>query len=192
MRSIGDQVLQRRGFRKYADALVSESIFDASKTYDTFISHSFKDAGVILGVAETLKRKGQTVYVDWIEDKGLDRTNVTKETADILRRRMRASSSLLYVSSPNASISRWMPWELGYFDGYRPNAVSIFPVVQSSDTEWKGQEYLGLYPVVEKLTRHSVADAFVVRDNQHVLPLGELRNRTLGTLTKSYDRVIGI
>ena len=44
-----------------------------------------------------------------------------------------------------------MPWELGYFDGLRPRQVWILPLVANSDGEFKDQEYLGLYPSVEKL-----------------------------------------
>ena len=43
-----------------------------------------------------------------------------------------------------------MPWELGYFDGFKPRHVWILPLVAESDSEFKGQEYLGLYPPIEK------------------------------------------
>lgn len=45
-----------------------------------------------------------------------------------------------------------MPWELDYFDGFRPNQVWILPLVAYYDSEFKEQEYLGLYPPVEKLS----------------------------------------
>jgi hypothetical protein len=45
-----------------------------------------------------------------------------------------------------------MPWELGYFDGIKTGYVWILPLVAQDDSEFKGQEYLGLYPPVEKLT----------------------------------------
>jgi hypothetical protein len=45
-----------------------------------------------------------------------------------------------------------MPWELGYFDGLRQGRVAILPLVSSSEASFSGQEYLGLYPVVERLT----------------------------------------
>jgi hypothetical protein len=44
-----------------------------------------------------------------------------------------------------------MPWELGYFDGFKPMFVWILPLVMDYDSEFKGQEYLGLYPTVDKL-----------------------------------------
>lgn len=57
---------------------------------------------------------------------------------------MRVSSCLAYVHSANASESVWMPWELGYFDGFKPGFVWIVPLVEKSDKEYEGQEYLGL------------------------------------------------
>ena len=44
-----------------------------------------------------------------------------------------------------------MPWELGYFDGFSPRKVWILPLVDSSDSEFVSQEYLGLYPAIEDL-----------------------------------------
>jgi hypothetical protein len=41
---------------------------------------------------------------------------------------------------------------LGYFDAFTPSHVWILPLVAESDSEFKGQEYLGLYPPLEKLT----------------------------------------
>jgi hypothetical protein len=81
------------------------------KTYDIFLSHSSKDAELILGVKGILEDLGYSVYVDWIEDPQLDRGNVTKTTADILRERMKYSKSLFYVTTDNAEKSKWMPWE---------------------------------------------------------------------------------
>jgi hypothetical protein len=45
-----------------------------------------------------------------------------------------------------------MPWELGYADGLGKKAATI-PVVPTNapgidDTEFRGQEYLGVYPYV--------------------------------------------
>lgn len=43
-----------------------------------------------------------------------------------------------------------MPWELGYFDGYKPNKIGILPIRQNPEGYYTGQEYLGLYPKIEK------------------------------------------
>ncbi len=120
--------------------------------YDIFLSHSFMDADTIAGIAAILEAEGQRVFVDWIEDPQADRSRVTSSTAKMLRERMRRSNSLIYASSAASSNSKWMPWELGYFDGFRPGYVAILPLVQTAGGSFSGQEYLGLYPYMEHLT----------------------------------------
>jgi hypothetical protein len=128
---------------------------DAAKAYDwqsfdVFLSHSILDAELILGVKVLLEKRGYSVYVDWDSDGDLDRSVVSPKTAAILRTRMRQSKSLLYVATENAGTSKWMPWELGYFDGFKKGGVAILPVLDSENASFRGQEYLGLYPVVTK------------------------------------------
>lgn len=130
-----------------------ESIVESQKyeyRFDVFLSHSVKDAELVLGVVGILKDMGKKVYVDWVVDKQLSRDSVTKETAETLRNRMKQSSKLLYLATDNASSSKWMPWELGYFDGLKSGKVSILPLVDSVDSSFQGQEYLGLYPALDK------------------------------------------
>jgi hypothetical protein len=122
-----------------------------SSTFDVFLSHSYDDAEVILGVKKIMESLGLKVYVDWIDDAGLDRGKVTRETAAILRLRMRNSLSLVYAHSESSGDSNWMPWELGYFDGFKPGCLWVLPIVAYYDSEFKSQEYLGLYPTVDKI-----------------------------------------
>lgn len=122
----------------------------SAESFDVFLSHSSEDSEIVLGVREILVGLGLKVYIDWIDDPQLDRGNVTTENADTLRRRMRASKSLVYLTTKSSSTSRWMPWELGYFDGLRAGFIGILPVVDAGGT-FSGQEYLGLYPLVERL-----------------------------------------
>jgi len=119
--------------------------------YDVFLSHSFDDSEIILGIKMIAEANGVRVYVDWVDDGQLDRNHVTADTAKILRKRMGASASLVYAHSPNTLDSRWMPWELGYFDGLRPGRVWILPLVAKEDKEFKSQEYLGFYPIIERI-----------------------------------------
>ncbi len=130
-----------------------ESIVESQKyqyRFDVFLSHSIRDAELVLGVANILEKMGQKVYIDWVVDKQLSRDSVTKETAETLRNRMKQSSKLLYLATDNASSSKWMPWELGYFDGLKSGKVAILPLVDSVDSSFQGQEYLGLYPALGK------------------------------------------
>ncbi|PSU01299.1 TIR domain-containing protein [Photobacterium iliopiscarium] len=128
----------------------SASTFNKYKTYDIFLSHSSKDAELILGVKVTLEDMGYSVYVDWVEDSQLDRESVNETTAELLRERMDASKSLFYVTTENSESSKWMPWECGYFDGIKEK-VAILPIKKYSyDNDYNGQEYLGLYPYCVK------------------------------------------
>jgi hypothetical protein len=45
-----------------------------------------------------------------------------------------------------------MPWELGYMDSMTRSRVAIVPIVddQNSLDEFRGVEYLGLYPYLDK------------------------------------------
>lgn len=120
------------------------------QNFDVFLSHSVKDAELVLGVVRILEDMGQKVYVDWVVDQQLSRDSVTKETAETLRNRMKQSSKLLYLATDNASSSKWMPWELGYFDGLKSGNIAILPLVDSESSSFRGQEYLGLYLALDK------------------------------------------
>lgn len=148
----------------------------ANKThiaFDIFISHSFLDKDEVEGLYLELTRLGYTVYVDWIIDPHLDRNNITKQTATLIRNRMKMSKSLLLATSVNAAISKWMPWELGYVDGHT-NLCAILPVAKESwnaPRHFRGLEYLSLYPFVRKVpVRNGGQELFVIEDAfQYVL-----------------------
>lgn len=121
--------------------------------YDIFLSHSREDAGVIAGVKTLLEGEGLKVYVYWIEE---DPTGqVTAATAANLRGRMDHCEALVYASSQASPKSRWMPWELGYFDGRKPGRVAIMPLPTAAAASFAGQEYLALYPNVERISWQS-------------------------------------
>jgi hypothetical protein len=138
---------RQRGFRTAA-AELREAATTASfdQTFDVFVSHSSKDADLIWGVKLRLELDGLQVYVDWIVDPQLDRTRVSKATAAILRQRMKQCRFLVYVATAASRDSRWMPWELGYFDGLRRGRVGILPIDGMPGADFPGVEYLGLYP----------------------------------------------
>jgi hypothetical protein len=145
----------------------------ADRTFDIFLSHSYADKQLILGVKLFLQDAGFSVYVDWIEDKKLDRTQVDKQTARTLRRRMDKCRSLLYAHTVNSSRSVWMPWELGYFDGRR-GRVAVFPLSKSSAPSgvFKGREYLGIYPYILRKRAGNRLDYLVFEPPGTFTPLG--------------------
>lgn len=150
LRSKADE--RTRYVNKSASLLLSESVKAQSQSpssgYDIFLSHSFQDAKVIYGLKLKLEQDfGHSVYVDWLEDPLLDRSRVTPGTAEIIRARMARCKCLLYAATDNSTQSKWMPWECGYFDG-KFGRSAILPITEYSSSDFKGQEYLGIYPYV--------------------------------------------
>ena len=129
--------------------------------FDIFLSHSIDDSDLVLGVLTLLQNQDLSVYVDWIVDKQLERNSVNKETAAILRERMKHSHSMIYIATENSSNSKWMPWELGFFDGQKPGGVAILPLLDSESQRFMGQEYLGFYPVVTKHLKNNAIKHYV-------------------------------
>ena len=128
------------------------SQFDNSKTYDIFLSHSYKDRKLVALLVKYLKEQyGYEIYVDWIEDSALNRSKVTKETANVIKNRMKNCKCLFYVTSDNAPDSKWMPWKLGLMDGLK-GRVAICPLIRgkSSSDVYQGQEYLVIYPYISE------------------------------------------
>ncbi|MCD6252491.1 MAG: toll-Interleukin receptor [Psychrobacter sp.] len=134
------------------EALNRQFQFDSispDKTYDIFLSHAFLDAETIYGLKIILEEAKFSVYVDWYEDSHLDRGKVTKKTAEIIRKRMKSCKSLIYAITENSGDSKWMVWELGYFDGFR-GKVAILGLTENSEDGFQSQEFLELYPFVER------------------------------------------
>ena len=159
----------RKTFRADAEQIIVESAraYTPTKTYDIFLSHSIKDANLILGMKQIFEDLGYTVYVDWIDDPQLNRSSVTPATAEKLRQRMKSSKSLFYVTTANATNSKWMPWECGYFDGFKEK-VAIVPIQKerTSSNSYSGQEYLGLYPYCLKEKNNNGVDKLWVHKDR--------------------------
>src|SRR5580704_12890593 len=76
----------------------SMSASAALSSFDIFLSHSYLDKELIYGISNYLERLGYSVYVDWREDAQLNRDNVTKETAELVRGRITQSKSLFFAT----------------------------------------------------------------------------------------------
>ncbi len=145
--------------------ILNES-FNPTKIYDVFLSHSYMDKEDIASLKVYLENFGLTVYVDWIDDKTLNRKAVNKQTALIIRKRMKNCRSLFYAFSENSSSSKWMPWELGYFDGFK-GRVAILPISSKESNHYVGTEYLAIYPYVseDKISKTN-KDALWICENE--------------------------
>lgn len=149
------RVFSERIIKGFVNEALTEQLKNPTrKTYDIFLSHSTGDSEQVWGLKLELEDLGYSVYIDWIDDPQLDRSRVTKDTADTLRERMKSCKSLFYAYSVNAAESKWMPWELGYFDGLKQKAA-VLPIRANSfgnNDDYKGSEYVGLYYYISKDT----------------------------------------
>jgi hypothetical protein len=153
----GRQPLAEAELRKFAQA-------PTTTRFDAFLSHSRLDADVILGVKNLLEAQGLAVYVDWIDDPQLDRAHVTAATAAQIKLRMGHCASLIFATSESSPKSKWMPWELGYFDGSNGH-IGILPLVETAGENFKGQEYLGLYPLIQDVAALDNRPNLGIRDS---------------------------
>lgn len=147
LRNRFNQESHRRNIRYFSAATVLNESKQQAQTavgFDIFLSHSSNDKELIAGLTLLLKDLGYTVYVDWF-DPELNHNNVTPETAAILRTRMSQCKSMIYAFSENASISKWMPWELGYFDALKDSKIAVLPISKYTKNSYIGSEYVGLY-----------------------------------------------
>ena len=124
-------------------------IFFTKSKYDIFLSHSYLDKSLVYTIVDLFNEAGFSVYVDWMVDTQLDRTNVAADTAKILRDRMDDCNGLAYTATANISNSKWCPWELGYMDGKQKSRCAILPVLDSQTATFAGQEYLGISPYID-------------------------------------------
>ena len=157
LRNLGNSKIQKNyRYNSYSKESVKKSLlnesyrnFNETDRYDIFLSHSYLDKEIIIGIKTELENFGFSVYVDWIEDSHLNRRDVTPENVLLIKKRMKTSKCLLLATSNNSSDSKWMPWELGFMDGYREK-VAIFPISTSNSYSFKGTEYLSIYPYIDK------------------------------------------
>lgn len=141
---------ERMAKRVTTAKILREERFSPKGAYDIFLCHSKMDEDLVHGAKRLLEKDRLSVYVDWIDDPLLDRASVTPKTANMLRNRMRISQMLVYAHTVNSAVSRWCPWELGYFDGMRGGNVFLLPIVLGNESDFTGQEYIGLYPYLDK------------------------------------------
>lgn len=166
---------QMEGLYKSTAGQILSETRKADERFDVFLSHSSAEPEqILLGVKNYLEDEGLSVYVDKYTDPQMSPNKVTEETAEVLRHRLRASRSLLYVYSRYSQSSRWMPWELGFMDG-ADKRIGIVPVAQVTQSSFEGEEYLGLYPYVDQATIKGtrVEKLWINRTRTYYTPLYE-------------------
>lgn len=123
---------------------LNESSAKLRTTFDVFLCHSRIDAALVVSFAKMLEAAGLSVYIDWIVDHHSRLLGVSASNAKLIKVRMAQCRRMIYLHTPNASTSKWCPWEVGCFDGMeKPIYVAL---IANSPHSTTGQEYLDIYP----------------------------------------------
>lgn len=166
---ISKETVSQKAHRLLNESISEQRTYSAtSKTYDIFLSHSFNDATLIAGLKLELEDLGYSVYIDWIDDPKLKRDQVTRDTAKLLQTRLESCRSLFYAFTPQAAESKWMPWELGYFDGLKHKAA-VLPISHLEQDDFKGTEFVGIYNyIAREKAKNSERDYLWVHESKDI------------------------
>lgn len=117
--------------------------------YSIFLSHSHHDAELVKKIVLILKHIGVKVYVDWMDDSMPVTT--CGITAAKIKQKIKQNHKFIFLATNISVDSKWCNWEIGYGDAekYQNDGIAVFPVKENY-SEWKGNEYLQLYPSIKR------------------------------------------
>lgn len=121
---------------------------ELSDPFDIFLSHSMKDKRLVFGVYLILTEDfGKNVYIDWIVDPFLSdtRDKVALRNIRLLQIRMRQSRNLNLLKTSNYSVSKWVAWEIGYFNGKSNNLYILRIYDLEYDDDKSGMGFIKIY-----------------------------------------------
>lgn len=146
--------VDRMSGRDYAPNVLNESRSYSYAPYGSktvFLSHSHLDANLVLKARKFFENLGVSIYVD-LADKSMPQ-RTCGETAAKIKEKIQGNRFFVFLATDNSVKSMWCNWEVGYGDSYKfqksklANKMLIFPLA-SNRRDWKGNEYLQLYPYV--------------------------------------------
>lgn len=143
--------LEQASNRIYRTGRLAKSLNEAkAKSIRTaFLCHSHEDKTYVEGLQVLLEEQGWQLYVDWQD--GTLPSEPNAETASGIKKKIRELDWFIFLATPNATLSRWCPWEIGIADGLKAHdRIVIIPTIDRSGKH-HGNEYLQLYRNV-KLT----------------------------------------
>lgn len=126
------------------------SQYGVAKKTTVFISHKHDELEDLKGLLGFLEQTyGVKVYIDSHDPTMPPVTSA--ETAINIRQRIKQCDKFILLATNGAIESKWCNWELGYGDAQKFNKnLALFPMKPkgASDTQYKGSEYMGIYPHV--------------------------------------------
>lgn len=191
---MGRNIFTRGEFDRYKVVSLNEAKNDIVELYHgyaqekipVFISHKHDDLEELKGLIGFLESEYNVkAYIDSRD--GSMPLKTSGETALKIKERIMQCKKFILLATDAAIESKWCNWELGFGDThkFKSNSIALFPVKErySSDEEFKGNEYMGIYPyiVYRKGDRYksgeAISDGYYVRykenDEYYLTPLRE-------------------
>lgn len=128
--------------------------FKASSEYSpkstVFLSHKHDDLEDLRGVVGLLENIGADVYIDSMDNKMPAETS--GDTASRIKEVIKFCRKFVLLATEKAIESYWCNWELGIGDTHKfMRHIAILPMKDKGtyDHNYKGNEYLQIYPSIE-------------------------------------------
>ncbi len=149
---------------------VNEAVAKSQPT--AFLCHSHKDGQLAEGLQVYLAENGWDVYIDW-KDNTMP-SEPDRETAETIKRKIANLDWFLFLATPNSTVSRWCPWEIGYADKQKQHKQIV--LIRTGEAgNWYGNEYLQLYREITYFSNKTGLAIFPAGENSPGTPLEKLR-----------------
>jgi len=101
------------------ERLKNRTTIQHKKKYDFFISHSYLDYDLVIGIMKKLNKLGYLVYCDWSSDNDFLKRNLANEYKDfvlyVLQKRIEQSKKVLFILTEHSkNQSSWIKQELNH------------------------------------------------------------------------------
>lgn len=133
----------------------SRTFSKSTATTSIFLSHSHHDRAEIEQAKIFFEHLGIRIYVDWADETMPE--NTSGVTAQKIKRQItQLNDKFVLLATNNAIASKWCNWEVGIADAFKlPNKkIALLPLAENNNT-WNGNEYLQIYPRIEKSSLYS-------------------------------------
>ena len=159
-RSIAENKSGTRGLKGF----VNENRTFSKSTAKTsiFLSHSHFDKDVVEQAKIFFENLGINIYVDWADQTMPEKTDGV--TAQKIKNQIISINDKFVLLATNHAVeSKWCNWEVGIADPFKlpHKKFVIFPLADNSGS-WKGNEYLQIYPRIEKNNRYAGGEGYYV------------------------------
>jgi hypothetical protein len=139
------------------DSLNESKTFSASSAYSVkptvFLSHKhddIEDEEELKGFVEILDDLNVKIYIDSMDNKMPKETS--GDTAKRIKDIIKYCDKFILMATENAIESYWCNWELGIGDVHKYiRHIALLPIKDKGkyDFQYKGNEYLQIYPVID-------------------------------------------